>query len=110
MFSRHITSSAQQINHRTWAEVIAHGGCACESHLELRTSKLPTEQSSVLKKYPEDDIGNDTLNRTSRIGALLEDQPHKERAPERSGIAELAGKKAGLNALPMNIAREANDQ
>ena len=35
---------------------------------------------------------------------------HKERAPERSSIAELAGKKAGLNALPMNIAREANDQ
>ena len=63
-----------------------------------------------MKEFPEDDIGNDTLNRTSRIGALLEDQPHKERAPARSSIAELVGKKAGLYALPMNIAREANDQ
>ena len=95
VFSRHITSSAQQINHRTWAEVIAHEGCACESHLQLRTSKLSTEWSSVLKEYPKDDIGNDTLNRTSRIGELLEDQPDKERAPERSSIEELAGKKRG---------------
>ena len=58
-------------------------------------NKQAQELSSVLKEYPEDDIGNDTLNRTSRIGALLEDQPHKERAPERSSIAELAGNKSG---------------
>ena len=51
-----------------------------------------------------------STGQVARIGVLLEDQPHKERAPERSSIAELAGKKAGLNALPMNIAREAKDQ
>ena len=86
---------SSHINDRTWAEVIAHGGCACERHLQLRTSKLSSEWSSVLKEYPEDDTGNDTLNRTGRIRALLEDQPHRERAPERSSIAELAGKKSG---------------
>ena len=72
---------------------------------KTRPAKNKLQAAVCVVEYPEVYIGNDTLNRASRIGAL-ENQPRKERPPERSRIVELADKNGHPNTLSMHIARQ----